>query len=59
LADDKVDVIGVNTLSDKDEQMAQMSITVEISDLQQLSRIMDKLAQLQNVIDVGRERVRS
>ena len=59
LADDKVDVIGVNTLSDKDEQMAQMSITIEISDLQQLSRIMDKLAQLQNVIEVGRERVRS
>ena len=58
LADDKVDVIGVNTLSNKDDQTAHMSITVEISDLQQLGRIMDKISQLQNVIDVGRERAK-
>lgn len=59
LADDKVDVIGVNTMSDKDEQMANMRITVELSDLQQLNRIMDKISQLQNVIEVGRDRVRA
>ena len=57
LADNKVDVIGVNTISDKSEQIANMSITIEISDLQQLNRIMDKLSQLHNVIEVGRTRV--
>ncbi|MCW8956881.1 MAG: GTP diphosphokinase, partial [Gammaproteobacteria bacterium] len=49
LADDKVDVISVNTLSDKDNQTANMTITTEISDLQQLGRVMDKISQLPNV----------
>lgn len=54
LADDKVNVIAVNTLSDKAKQTARMAITVEIKDLQQLTRIIDKLNQLPNVLDVSR-----
>jgi len=55
LSDEKVDVIGVNTQSNKDEQTADMTITTEISDLNQLGRVMDKIQQLSNVISVSRE----
>jgi len=57
LADDKIDVLSVNTLSNKDEQTANMTITAEISDLQQLGRVMDKISQLPNVVRVARSRV--
>lgn len=54
LSDDKVNVIAVNTMSDKKEQTARMAVTIEIRDLQQLTRVMDKISQLRNVIDVSR-----
>jgi len=54
LSDEKVDVIGVNTLSNKDEQTADMMINVEIGDLNQLGRVMDKIKQLNNIISVSR-----
>ncbi len=54
MADEKLNVIAVNTLSDKKRQTAKMSVTVEIRDLQQLSRIIDKINQLRNVIQVSR-----
>ncbi|MDQ1363419.1 MAG: pyrophosphokinae [Pseudomonadota bacterium] len=54
LADEKVDVIGVNTLSNRTEQTADMTITVEISDLQQLGRVMDKIGMLPNIVRVSR-----
>ena len=54
LSDDKVNVIAVNTMSNKKEQTARMAVTIEIRDLQQLTRIMDKVSQLRNVIEVSR-----
>jgi len=54
LSDDKVNVIAVNTISNKKEQSARMAVTIEIQDLQQLTRIMDKIAQLRNVVEVLR-----
>lgn len=54
LSDEKVDVIGVNTLSNKGEQTADMTIAAEISDLDQLGKVMDKINQLSNVITVSR-----
>lgn len=54
LSDDKVNVIAVNTVSDKKQQTARMAVTIEIRDLQQLSRIMDRISQLRNVLDVSR-----
>ncbi|MBE9561008.1 MAG: GTP diphosphokinase [Proteobacteria bacterium] len=54
LSDDKVNVIAVNTMSNKKEQTARMAVTIEIRDLQQLTRVMDKISQLRNVIDVSR-----
>ncbi len=54
LADEKVNVIAMNTLSDKKDQTARMSVTLEITDVLQLTRIMDKLRQLPNVTEVLR-----
>jgi len=54
LSDEKVNVTAVNTMSNKSQQTARMAVTIEIRDLQQLTRIMDKIAQLRNVIDVSR-----
>ena len=54
LSDDKVNVIAVNTMSNKKEQTARMAVTIEIRDLQQLTRIMDKISQLSNVLEVSR-----
>jgi len=54
LANEKVNVVAVNTLSDKKQQTARMAVTIEIHDLQQLTRVMDKIGQLSNVIEVLR-----
>jgi GTP pyrophosphokinase len=54
LSDDKINVIAVNTMSNKKEQTARMAVTIEISDLLQLTRIMDKISQLRNVLEVNR-----
>ncbi len=54
LSDDKVNVIAVNTMSNKNEQTARMAVTIEICDLQQLTRIMEKISHLKNVLDVTR-----
>ena len=54
LADEKVNVTAINTLSDKNRQTARMAVTIETRDLQQLNRVMDKISQLPNVTDVMR-----
>jgi GTP pyrophosphokinase len=54
LADEKVNVIAINTLSDKKNQLARMAVTIETRDLHQLHRVMDKIQQLRNVTDVVR-----
>lgn len=54
LSDDKINVIAINTMSNKKDQSARMAVTIEIRDLQQLTRIMDKISQLRNVIEVSR-----
>lgn len=54
LSDEKVNVIAVSTSTNKKEQTARMAVTIEIRDLQQLTRIMDKISLLRNVIDVRR-----
>jgi GTP pyrophosphokinase len=52
IAKDRLDVLRVNTES-RDEY-ATMRITVRIKELQQLSRLLARLQQVPNVIDVKR-----
>lgn len=55
LTNEEVDVIGVNTQSNRKNDRATMRFTVEIIDMRQLSRILEKMAQLPDVIDVRRQ----
>lgn len=54
LSNEKISVTSVNTQSDPDEQTAEMRLTVEVDDLGQLVKVMDKLRQLPNVLEVER-----
>jgi GTP pyrophosphokinase len=54
LSDDKINVVAVNTMSNRKDQTARLAVTIEIRDLQQLTRIMDRISQLRNVIEVTR-----
>ncbi|MCW9031250.1 MAG: bifunctional (p)ppGpp synthetase/guanosine-3',5'-bis(diphosphate) 3'-pyrophosphohydrolase [Gammaproteobacteria bacterium] len=55
LSDLKVNVLGVQSLSNKDTQMADMQIILEIQDLEQLQKVSDKIMQLSNVLKVYRQ----
>ena len=55
LTDLKVNVLGVQTMSNKDTQMADMQIILEIQDLQQSQKVSDKIMQLTNVLKVYRK----
>ena len=55
LSDLKVNVLGVQTISNKDTQIADMQIALEINDLHQLQKVSDKIMQLTNVLKVYRK----
>ena len=52
---EEVDVTGVNTQTDRRMDQASMRFTIEIRDMRQLSRVLDKIAQLPGVNDVRRQ----
>ncbi len=55
LANDQVNVLGANTLTDKETSIARMGLTVEITDVVQLSRVLDKIGQLPNIVEAYRK----
>ena len=54
LANESVNVLSVNTYSDKKTHHAVMDLTLEIGDIEKLSRVLAKLSQLPNVMDACR-----
>ncbi|WP_028303316.1 GTP diphosphokinase [Oceanospirillum maris] len=54
LANDKVNVQSVNTLTDKQDNQANILITLEVDGLQVLGRILNRIEQLPNILDVQR-----
>ncbi|GAV19327.1 GTP pyrophosphokinase [Mariprofundus micogutta] len=56
LSDLKVNVLGIQTLSNIDTALADMQIMLEIEDLEQLQKVSDKIMQLPNVLKVYRQR---
>ncbi|MBM96689.1 MAG: GTP diphosphokinase [Oceanospirillaceae bacterium] len=56
MADEKVNVIGVNTQSNRGDNTASMQLTVEIESLANLSSLINKVEQLPNVISARRIR---
>ncbi len=55
LSNEKVNIIAVNTLTDKKSHTASMLLTMEINDLGSLSKILYKISSLPNVLDVRRK----
>lgn len=56
LANDNLNVLAANTETDKSSNVARLSLTVEVSRLERLGQLLDKLNQIPNVIDVHRLR---
>jgi len=59
LSNEKLNILAANTLTDRKNNMARLTLTVEIPRLERLGRLMDKINQVPNVLDVHRERTRS
>jgi len=55
LANEQVNVLGANTLTDRETSIARMALTLEITDVLQLSRVLDKIGQLRNVMEAYRK----
>ncbi|PSL15544.1 GTP pyrophosphokinase [Marinobacterium halophilum] len=56
LSNEKLNILAANTLTDRKNNMAKLTMTVEIPRLERLGRLMDKINQVPNVLDVHRER---
>ncbi len=54
VANENINLISVNTLSNKSDNSAKMKITVEINTVHELSRVLIKIEQLPNVFEVYR-----
>ncbi len=55
LANEKTNVTAVNTLTDPATSSAVINMTVEVTDLAQLGRVLDRVGQLPNVYSVQRK----
>ncbi|MEA2094210.1 MAG: ACT domain-containing protein, partial [Pseudomonadota bacterium] len=55
LANEKINLQGVNSISEKQDGMAHMNLALEISNIEQLSRVLTQIGQLQNVVEARRK----
>lgn len=53
-SNEEVDVLAVSSQSDRSKDTASFRFTVEVSNMQQLSRVIDKIAQLPEIFSVRR-----
>ena len=56
LADEKISIQGMNTVTDKRDSVAHMLIKISITGLPQLSQVLTRIAQLPNVISARRKK---
>ncbi len=55
LANDRVNVIGVTTQTDKKDMVAHMVLNLEVKDIGQLSRVLGRISQLPNIMEIKRK----
>jgi GTP pyrophosphokinase len=55
LANEKINVLAVQTRTDRHDHTARIDLSLEIADIAQLSRILDRIGQLANVLEVRRK----
>jgi GTP pyrophosphokinase len=56
LADEKISIQGMSTVTDKRDNIARMRIAISISGLPQLSNVLSRIAQLPNIISARRKK---
>jgi GTP pyrophosphokinase len=56
IANEKVNLLAMNTLSTKENNSAMIRFTIEVGELSVLSRLLHRINQLPNVLDVFREK---
>ena len=54
LSNEKINVSAVHTQSNKKNNTAHMELTIEVSGVSQLSKILNRLGQLNNIIEISR-----
>jgi GTP pyrophosphokinase len=54
-ANERINVTGLNTYTDKTDMIARMELHVEVVDIGQLSKILNRVGQLPNIIEVKRK----
>jgi GTP pyrophosphokinase len=55
LANEKINLNGVSTATDERDGIARMSLSLEITDIAQLSRVLTQISQLPNVVEAQRK----
>ena len=56
LADEKISILSMNTLTDRRDNVAHMRVGIVIGGLPQLKRVLARIAQVQNVISARRKK---
>ena len=56
LSASRCDVLALHTQSNRDDNTANLTVTVEISDLEQLAKLLSQIRNLPNVIEAKRKR---
>jgi GTP pyrophosphokinase len=56
LADEKISIQGMATVTDKRDNVARMRISISITGLPQLSKVLARIAQLPNVVSARRKK---
>jgi GTP pyrophosphokinase len=56
LADEKISIQGMNTVTDKRDNIAHMLFSIGITGLPQLSRVLTRITQVPNVVSARRKK---
>ena len=56
MLNERINVLAVNTRSNKEDNTASMLLTIEIPGLDSLARLLGRISQLPNIIEVRRSR---
>ncbi len=56
IANEQINITDVNVHVNTKNRLANVWVTMEVTDLPQLKKVMDKIEQLPNVIEVSRKR---
>lgn len=58
IANEKLNVVALHTITNKMENLANITLTVEVSNLESLSKLFDRIKHIPNVIDAKRQAAR-